>query len=178
MFGVVFVIMGLIMVGSIVMAIMDADADYFFGGLGICGIIVAVTVVFTIAASGINNQHWNGQSYSLQAINTGTGTSGHFFLGSGGFGSDAKFYAYVGNGDGSLTLRTFDADKAKVVETANTTPKVIYQCSDWITPKWVSWPTSFATTHYNCSTDEADSVTFYVPPNSITNKIKLALPGS
>jgi hypothetical protein len=107
------------------------------------------------------------EPYALQAISTGTGTSGEFFLGSGGFGSDAKFYWYEKNGE-SYTLEEAYADDVTIIE-RDGDPTVVYHTFDRETRDWIVYPFHHSSHYY-------DTLTFYVPPGSVASNIDLSLP--
>lgn len=108
------------------------------------------------------------EPFALQAISTGTGTSGQFFLGSGGFGSSAKFYWYEKSSNGSYTLEEAWADEVTIVESTGE-PEVVYHTFDRESYDWVVAPFHFSHHYY-------DTLTFYVPPGSVASNIDLSLP--
>lgn len=144
--------------------------DFWFDFLGLTAVAYVISGLVFLGllgiSSSITNKHFVYETQSLRALQvSNTGLHGSFFLGIGSLGNDTVFYYYSGQGNRFQLKHVYPEDATFVVSSDT---KVVKKQTCYASPGWAApwtWSGCFDTKY-----------TFYVPQQSITNKISVGLP--
>ncbi len=107
---------------------------FFFSTLFTIIFSMVLSITILLYSSFLETRLITRQTANIKSIKTESSINGSFFLGSGGFGHNKKYYSYTQYGPGYI-LQDFPADSV-IVESNSVAPNASW---DLVSPKSRSW---------------------------------------